>query len=44
MNLHRLLKRENQRQLQLIETLYYSQRPRSSEGWQKLFSVPSQLC
>lgn len=31
MNLHRLLKRENQRQLQLIETLYYSQRPRSSE-------------
>jgi len=31
MNLRRLLKRDNQRQLQLIETLYYSQRPRSSE-------------
>ncbi|MGM0169514.1 hypothetical protein IGI39_003830 [Enterococcus sp. AZ135] len=31
MNLRRLLKRDSQRQLQLIETLYYSQHPRSSE-------------
>lgn len=31
MNLRRLLKRDSQRQLQLVETLYYSQHPRSSE-------------
>ena len=29
MNLRRLLKRDSQRQLQLVETLYYSQHPRS---------------
>ena len=31
MNLRRLLKRDSQRQLQLIETLYYSQHPLSSD-------------
>lgn len=31
MNLRRLLKRDSQRQLHLVETLYYSQQPRSSE-------------
>ncbi len=31
MNLRRLLKRDSQRQLQLIETLYYSEHARSSE-------------
>lgn len=31
MNLRRLLKRDSQRQLHLVETLYYSQYPRSSE-------------
>lgn len=36
MNLRQLLKRDSQRQLELIETLYYSQRPRSSEELAKI--------
>lgn len=36
MNLRRLLKRDSQRQLHLIETLYYSQHPRSSEELAKI--------
>lgn len=36
MNLRRLLKRESQRQLQMIELLYYSKHPRSSEELAKL--------
>lgn len=35
MNLRGLLKRDSQRQLHLIETLYYSQHPRSSEELSK---------
>ncbi|WP_427814631.1 helix-turn-helix domain-containing protein (plasmid) [Enterococcus sp. 22-H-5-01] len=36
MNLRHLLKRDSQRQLQLIETLYYSPNPRSSEELSKI--------
>lgn len=36
MNLRRLLKRDSQRQLQLIETLYYSQHPLSSDELTKM--------
>lgn len=36
MNLRGLLKRDSQRQLHLIETLYYSQHPRSSEELAKI--------
>lgn len=39
MNLRRLLKRDSQRQLHLIETLYYSQHPRSSEELTKIIKV-----
>lgn len=36
MNLRHLLKRDSQRQLLLIETLYYSQHPRSSDELSKI--------
>ncbi len=39
MNLRRLLKRDSQRQLQLVETLYYSQHPRSVRNYRQSFNV-----